>query len=185
MADETKITSPTPEPTPNPTEAGNTARPTERPVDPTPEPSPQPTPDLTDRPIRTPTEPDFYEWAFYGVYTESNLECTFEGNLTYKTEIHNCCLVDTTTLVDEINCDASTKPNDNAVACTSSEVPECDSDCAHGIVSDDEICDTNGVTAAWVWPAKCNGHWIFAYCNNIGDFAHENYLYDYIWAYSI
>ena len=41
------------------------------------------------------------------------------------------------------------------------------------------------LAAAWVWAVKCAGHLIFAYCNNIGGYAHEDYLYDYIWAYSI
>ena len=38
--------------------------------------------------------------------------------------------------------------------------------------------ELNGVAEA-----KCAGHWIIAYCNNIGGDAHEDYLYDYIWAF--
>ena len=45
--------------------------------------------------------------------------------------------------------------------------------------------ESNDVTAAWVSSTSSPGHWIFAYCNNIGGYAQEDYLYDYIWAYSV
>ena len=63
-----------------------------------------------------------------------------------QTKIHNCYHVGTISLVDETHCDVSTKPNDNTDACTSAEVPECNSDCSDGVLTltGDEIFDTNG-----------------------------------------
>ena len=94
-------------------------------------------------PTIAPTQADLYAWTFTGIYADCYLECT-SADIAYKVEIYNCCHVVTLTLVDGTNCDASTKSNVNAIARTSAEVPECDSDCGDGVVTDDEICDTNG-----------------------------------------
>ena len=64
---------------------------------------------------------------------------THEGNIA----IYDCYHASTLTSIDETNCDASTKPNDDAIARTRAEVLECNSDCGDSVVTDHE-CDTHG-----------------------------------------
>ena len=42
--------------------------------------------------------------------------------------------------------------------------------------------ESNGVAAVWLSSTSSSGHWIFAYCDGIGDCVHayEDYLYTYI-----